>query len=94
MKLHFHLLGGLNGYTGNDYDYTITDPFGTVSSAGSVSASSPIVYNAVIAGIYTIDVTDGNCSSSFNVDATGCNNPCVPQLMMLLFKFVMVIVFF
>ena len=79
-EVTFSFTGGLNGFTGNDYDYTITDPFGTVSSTGSVSVSSPIIYNAVIAGIYTIDVTDGNCSASFNVDATGCNNPCVPSV--------------
>ena len=70
--------GGLNGFYGTSYDFTITGPTGDVVETGQINPGAAYTYLAPIAGFYTVDITDGACSTSFTYDASNCNNPCVP----------------
>ena len=79
-EITFSFTGGYNAFTGNDYNYVIIDPLNDTASIGSVAGSTPVTYNGAIAGTYIISVDDGKCSQTFNVDASACNNPCVPSV--------------
>jgi gliding motility-associated-like protein len=70
--------GGLNGFYGLPYDFSITGPTGNVMETGQINPGAAYTYLAPIAGFYTVDITDGACSTSFTYDASNCNNPCEP----------------
>jgi len=70
--------GGLNGFYGLPYNFTITGPSGNVLETGQIDPGAAYTYLAPIAGFYTVDITDGACSTSFTYDASNCNNPCEP----------------
>ena len=70
--------GGLNGFYGLPYDFSITGPTGNVMETGQINPGAAYTYLAPIAGFYTVDITDGACSISFTYDASNCNNPCEP----------------
>ena len=70
--------GGLNGFYGQPYDFTITGPSGNILETGQINPGAAYTYLAPIAGFYTVDITDGACSTSFTYDASNCNNPCTP----------------
>tara|TARA_B100001093_G_scaffold519025_1_gene606061 strand:- start:1017 stop:2675 length:1659 start_codon:yes stop_codon:yes gene_type:complete len=70
--------GGLNGFYGTPYDFTITSPLGEIVEQGQVSPGAGYTYLSPTAGIYSVDITDGACSVGFTYDASNCGNPCEP----------------
>ena len=76
--LSFSLSGGVSGYLNQLYDYTITNPLGEIVQSSSVGSGQQVSYVAAIQGIYTINVTDEPCPQTLSIDASGCQNPCVP----------------
>ena len=55
----------INGFYGTSYDFTITGPTGDVVETGQINPGAAYTYLAPIAGFYTVDITDGACSTSF-----------------------------
>ena len=74
----FSATGGMNGFSGMPYNYTITNPLGAVAQAGTVSQNQVLSYTGAIAGIYTVQIGDGACTQSYTFDASGCSTPCLP----------------
>ena len=76
--LSFSLNGGVSGYLNQGYNYTITNPLGALVQVGSAAQGQTVSYVAAIQGTYTITIPDEPCPLSLSIDATGCQNPCVP----------------
>ena len=74
----FSATGGMNGFSGMPYNYTITNPLGAVAQAGTVTQNQVLSYTGAIAGIYTVQIGDGACTQSYTFDASGCSTPCLP----------------
>jgi gliding motility-associated-like protein len=68
----FSASGGLNGYNGSPYSYTITNPSGVVVQTGSLNPGASINYVGGLSGQYTVEVNDGACSNTFTF--LGCNS--------------------
>ena len=78
--LSFSVSGGVSGYLNQSYPYNIVNPLGNQVVAGVIAPTQNITYTAAIAGIYTINITDEPCPLTFMIDASACNNPCVPSI--------------
>ena len=74
----FSANGGMNGFTNQDYSYSITSPSNSVVESGTFAPGTPMTFVGSESGIYTLNIDDGACPQSFTFDATNCNNPCTP----------------
>ena len=70
--------GGLNGFYGTAYDFTITNPSGEIVEQGQVNPGAGYTFLSPTSGLYSVDITDGACSVEFTYDASNCGNPCDP----------------
>lgn len=76
--IEFDIVGGLPGYNGSSFDYVITNATGDTVQAGQVAANTNVVYQVLVAGVFTITATDNvGCSTSITVNATPCLDPCI-----------------
>ena len=76
--LSFSLNGGVSAYLNQGYEYSITNPLGALVQSGSLVQGQSVSYVAAIQGTYTITIPDEPCPLTLSIDATGCQNPCVP----------------
>ncbi|MEJ6617239.1 MAG: gliding motility-associated C-terminal domain-containing protein [Crocinitomicaceae bacterium] len=76
-EITFSATGGVSGYNGGDFTYTIEDASMNLVETGSFAAGANVIFAVTAAEVYTITVTDGSCPYSFTVDASACGNPCV-----------------
>lgn len=76
--LSFSLNGGVSGYLNQPYNYSITNPLGEVVQSATIGQGQLVTYVAAIQGTYTISIPDEPCPLTLSIDATGCQNPCVP----------------
>ena len=75
----FSATGGMNGFSGMPYNYSIINPLGATAQSGSINAGQTLNYTGAIAGIYTVNIGDGSCSQNYTFDATACVTPCTPS---------------
>jgi gliding motility-associated-like protein len=76
--MSFTLNGGVSGYLNQPYEYVITNPLGEVVQSATIGQGQAATYVAAIQGTYTITIPDEPCPLSLSIDASGCQNPCVP----------------
>jgi gliding motility-associated-like protein len=76
--LSFMLSGGVSGYLNQPYSYSITNPIGQVVASSTTAQGQTVSMVAAIHGIYTVTIPDEPCPLTLTIDATGCQNPCVP----------------
>lgn len=76
-EVTFTASGGLSGFYGTNFNYTIQDGGMNIVETGTFIPGNNVVYQVAAAEIYTITVDDGACPYSFTVDATACGNPCI-----------------
>ena len=76
--LSFTLSGGVSGYLNQPYSYSITNPIGQVVASSTTAQGQTVSLVAAIHGIYTVTIPDEPCPLTLTIDATGCQNPCVP----------------
>jgi gliding motility-associated-like protein len=76
--MSFTLNGGVSGYLNQPYEYVITNPLGEVVQNATIGQGQAATYVAAIQGTYTITIPDEPCPLSLSIDASGCQNPCVP----------------
>ena len=75
----FSATGGMNGFSGMPYNYSIINPLGATAQSGSINAGQTLNYTGAIAGIYTVNIGDGSCSQNYTFDASACATPCMPS---------------
>jgi gliding motility-associated-like protein len=75
----FSATGGMNGFSGMPYNYSIINPLGATAQSGSINAGQTLNYTGAIAGIYTVNIGDGSCSQNYTFDASACVTPCTPS---------------
>ncbi len=76
-EITFTCSGGLAGFNGTDFSYTISNASGNIVAVGTFAPSQNVVFPVPSAEVFTISVTDGACPYSFTIDATACANPCI-----------------
>lgn len=76
-EISFTSSGGMVGFTGGNFSYTIQDGMMNLVSTGTFAAGVTVVWPVTAADIYTVTIDDGNCPYSFVVDASSCSNPCI-----------------
>ena len=75
----FSASGGMNGFSGMPYNYSIINPLGATAQSGSINTGQTLNYTGAIAGIYTVNIGDGSCSQNYTFDASACATPCMPS---------------
>lgn len=76
-EITFSATGGLSGFNGSDFSYTIQDGGMNLVATGTFAAGNNVIYPVPSADIFTITVNDGACPYTFIVDASACANPCI-----------------
>jgi gliding motility-associated-like protein len=76
-EITFTCSGGLAGFYGNNFSYSISNAAGNIVEVGTFAPSQNVVFSVPSAEVFTISVTDGACPYSFTVDASACSNPCI-----------------
>lgn len=76
-EITFTATGGMSGFNGSDFTYTIEDGSMNLVATGTFAAGVDVIYPVPSAEIFTITIDDGACPYVFTVDATACANPCV-----------------
>lgn len=76
-EITFGATGGLTGFYGGDFSYTIEDGSMNLVETGTFTAGTNVVWPVPSADIFTITVNDGACPYVITIDATACANPCI-----------------
>lgn len=76
-EISFTSSGGMVGFTGGMFNYTIQDGAMNLVATGTFASGATVVWAVPSAEVYTITIDDGNCPYVFTVDASGCSNPCI-----------------
>jgi gliding motility-associated-like protein len=76
-EITFTCSGGLAGFYGHNFSYSISNATGNIVEVGTFASSQNVVFSVPSAEVFTISVTDGACPYSFTVDASACANPCI-----------------
>jgi gliding motility-associated-like protein len=76
-EITFTCSGGLAGFNGTDFSYSIANASGNIVAVGTFAPSQNVVFPVPSAEVFTISVTDGACPYSFTIDASACANPCI-----------------